>query len=180
MTQRDEQLELLTAYLDGEASEAQRAEVESLIAADPEARRLLAELRRTSQLVAGLPHSSAPTQFSQRIVARLEREALLGADRSDERRWTLGNWSALAASIALVVVAGWWVLPRVDQLRGPAGSRELAVVHTADNEGRTDARLAARSPAKNPNDVATTAAVNTRGDTRKRPGRGAAAPAPAG
>ncbi|HPF38577.1 MAG TPA: hypothetical protein P5081_17460 [Phycisphaerae bacterium] len=181
MTERDEQLELLTAYLDGEASDAQRAEVETLIAADPDARRLLAELRRTSQLVAGLPHSSAPTQFSRRIVARLEREALLGADRSDERRWTLGNWSALAASIALVVVAGWWVLPRVDQLRAPAGSREVAVVHTQDNEDRKDMRLAARAPAKESPEVATTASVGSRNDNRKRSGRGgAAAPVAAG
>lgn len=117
MTDRDEQFEQLTAYLDGELTETERAEVETLLERDPAARRLLNELRQTAALVAGLPRASAPADFSQSVVARLERDALLSDATVSGRGWTLGNWSALAASIVLVAAAGWYALPHVNQLR---------------------------------------------------------------
>lgn len=133
MTDYEEQLELLTAYLDEEVTPAERAQVEALLEKDPEARRLLDELRQTSALVAALPGATAPGHFSDNVVARLEREALLGAENVPPQRWTLGNWSALAASIVLVAAAGWYVVPRLDQFKServaqPAAMREGDVV----------------------------------------------------
>lgn len=129
MTERDEQLEQLTAYLDGEVTDAERADVERLIARDPHARQLLEALRQTATLVGSLPQSAAPTGLETAIVARLEREALLGGNESRPRRWTMGNWSALAASIGLVIAAGWWIVPRIDQMRGGAAGGNVAVLN---------------------------------------------------
>ena len=59
---------LLSAYLDGELSPAERTQVESQLAADPQARQLLDELRALSGEVRELPRYSAGSGFSQRVV----------------------------------------------------------------------------------------------------------------
>ena len=60
--------ELLSAYLDGELSPAERARVESHLAADPDARQLVEELRALSADVRELPRYAAGEHFSQRVV----------------------------------------------------------------------------------------------------------------
>lgn len=47
--------ELLSAYLDGELTAAEQAEVERLLATDPAARQLLDELRTLSATLQALP-----------------------------------------------------------------------------------------------------------------------------
>ena len=71
MTNDAEQLEQLTAYLDGELAPAQRAEVDRLLAEDPDARALFDELRQTSRLVSALPRASAPEGLADAVVNRL-------------------------------------------------------------------------------------------------------------
>lgn len=113
MTDDARHLEQLSAYLDGELSAAERAEVEVLLARDESARRLLEELRRTAQLVGDLPRSIAPSRFADEVTARLEREALIGIE-GDTRPVTFSVWRrvfAAAASLAIVVTAGWFFLP---------------------------------------------------------------------
>lgn len=130
MARADEQFEQLTAYLDGELSVAERANVEAWLARDPEARRVLDELRRTSAAVQGLPRERVPGDFAAGVMARLERESLLGATlRMDGAAPTASPrpaWLrplAMAASLLLVVTAGWFVWPQVaarrDEARGP-------------------------------------------------------------
>ena len=114
MNQRPEQLEQLSAYLDGELTDAERAAVERLLAADPAARALLDELRRTAELVAGLPRAAAPPDFTENAVARLERAALLGETPPPVGTARRAGWPrglALAASLALVATAGWLARP---------------------------------------------------------------------
>lgn len=114
MNQRLEQLEQLSAYLDGELTDAERAAVERLLATDPAARALLDELRRTAELVAALPRAAAPPDFVENAVARLERAALLGEAASPVGTARQAWWArglALAASLALVATAGWLVRP---------------------------------------------------------------------
>ena len=60
--------ELLSAYLDGELSPAERAAVESHLAGDPEARQLLDELRVLASDVRSLPRHKAGEGFSERVV----------------------------------------------------------------------------------------------------------------
>ncbi len=64
MTQRHEQLEQLSAYLDGELGEAERRDIEALVGRDPEARNLLEGLRQTSELLGSLPRGTAPPDLA--------------------------------------------------------------------------------------------------------------------
>lgn len=137
MNQRPEQLEQLSAYLDGELTDAERVSVERLLAADPAARALLDELRRTAELVAGLPRAEAPLDFAENTVARLERADLLGEAATPvgaTRRPWLARGLALAASLALVVTAGWLVRSQL-QTEAHKPVAELAM----DAPGRGDA-----------------------------------------
>ena len=60
--------ELLSAYLDDELSPDERALVESRLAADPQARQLVEELRTLSGEVRELPRHTVSAGFSQRVV----------------------------------------------------------------------------------------------------------------
>jgi hypothetical protein len=120
-----EQFELLTAYVDGELTQAQRAEVEQLLARDEPARALVERLRRTARLVGSLPRGRAPADLAGRVMAQLERESLL--DYPETKSATLGRrvrwWRGLAAAaaLALAVTASWLVIPT---LRSEKAARE--------------------------------------------------------
>lgn len=120
MTNDAEQLEQLTAYLDGELAPAQRAEVDRLLAEDPDARALFHELQQTSRLVSALPRASAPEGLADAVVNRLERRELIG---ESSLQWTTrppaATWSrriAVAASITLVGTAVWIAWPHLAPL----------------------------------------------------------------
>src|SRR5262245_312418 len=81
MATYDEQDELLSAYLDGELPDEERRTVEARLASDPEARKLLDELRQTAAAVRGLPRRSAPAGLANAVRARLERGALVSESR---------------------------------------------------------------------------------------------------
>ena len=68
--------ELLSAYLDGELSDEERAEVERLLAASPENRQLLDELRTLSASLRALPRYELEPDFGQRVLRRAERKML--------------------------------------------------------------------------------------------------------
>lgn len=64
--------ELLSAYLDNELSNDERARVESHLASDPAARHLLEQLRNVSQSVRELPVHSAADGLHDSILNRIE------------------------------------------------------------------------------------------------------------
>ena len=68
--------ELLSAYLDGELSEGERARVEQLLAEQPEARQLLDELRALSGGFEALPRHRLEADFASRVLRAAERELL--------------------------------------------------------------------------------------------------------
>lgn len=133
MTPKDRQFELLSAYIDGELSEAERAEVEGWLAGEADARRLLDELRHAARLVGGLPRAAAPRGLSAEVTARLEREALLGESRASPSTtrlvpiWQRGL--AIAASLALIVTASWLMWP---ELPKPPSDRPTIAVADAE------------------------------------------------
>jgi len=70
--------ELLSAYLDGELSEEERARVEQLLAEQPEARQMLDELRALSGGFEALPRHRLEADFASRVLRAAEREMLAG------------------------------------------------------------------------------------------------------
>src|SRR5262245_8966905 len=68
--------ELLSAYLDDELAPEERAHVESRLAADPAAQRLLDELRSVSQAVRDLPKEAHPGDLAATVLRRAERAML--------------------------------------------------------------------------------------------------------
>ncbi len=64
--------ELLSAYLDGELTDEERAAVEARIANDPDAQQLLQQLRGVSQAVQKLPLEPVGRDLRDEILRRAE------------------------------------------------------------------------------------------------------------
>lgn len=121
-----EHYEQLTAYLDGELSGAERAEVERLLERDAEARALLEELRETARLIGSVPKEFAGMGFNEAVRARLERSSLL--DEGPARRMSWWKPMALAASLVIVCTVGYFGMEKLQQ------ERERQVFALADKE----------------------------------------------
>lgn len=69
---------LVSAYLDDELDASGRARVEAWMAASPEARREVEQMKRVLSLVRGLPDVKAPEGFADRVERRFRRERAFG------------------------------------------------------------------------------------------------------
>ncbi len=81
--------ELFSAYLDGELTAAEQAQLEQLLAGSESARKLLEELRAQANLLQSLPRVNAPVDFADRVWAEIARRTGTGEEasfpsRSDE------------------------------------------------------------------------------------------------
>jgi hypothetical protein len=74
--------ELVSAYLDGEVTAAEQAQVEERMAVNPEFRQLVEELRGLRTNFEVLPQHRLPADFAERVLRRAEQEMLLGATDS--------------------------------------------------------------------------------------------------
>jgi hypothetical protein len=70
------QYELLSAYLDGELTAAEQAEVECLLATNPTARQLFDELHALSTTLQALPQQKLGEDLSQKVLRIAERRML--------------------------------------------------------------------------------------------------------
>ncbi len=134
--------ERLSAYLDGELSPAERAEIERWLERDAEARSLFNELRQVASIVAALPRERAPADMADAVVARCERAALLGeADFRPRGAAAAARWTrplALAASLLVVATIAWIGVPFWPEI-------ERSVMQMADMESASEMRPAAES-----------------------------------
>src|ERR1700733_491937 len=96
--------ELLSAYLDGMLADNDRLKAEAHLAACPDCRRELKELKAVSKMVSELPQEPLPAGFMERLQQRREAE-------SGSRwfaGWSMTDWArpmALAfCAIAVIVV----------------------------------------------------------------------------
>lgn len=123
--------ELLSAYLDGELTDPQRAEVERRLQGDASAQRLLDELRTVSGTVQGLPVEQPDADLRARILEEVaHREATLrpharGESPAGGRHDAYGRrgWFWAATAIAAAVLLSLY-LPR----QGDRANRPLAGV----------------------------------------------------
>jgi len=103
--------ELLSAYLDGEVTPAERAEIERQLEDSLDLREQLTVLTEVSQQVRMLKRPYAPPEIRAGVDARihqLPRPLPPGKGPSVPaglRRW--GNWLTVASAATLLLVAGW-------------------------------------------------------------------------
>jgi anti-sigma factor RsiW len=91
----------LTAYIDGELSDAERAEVEAQLAVDPKLKALEARLRQTVALMAKVPAPETSAQLKASVLGKLELDAAPAGFWSWQRAVPL---FAVAAAALLVFV----------------------------------------------------------------------------
>lgn len=107
--------ELLSAYIDGEVTPREKAEVDEILRRDPAAKKLHDELRQAVAAIAGLPRHAAPPDMASFLDAQLERVQLLSGMGEIHGKVTVPapsrfTWLKAAAMLLIVVGAGWWFL----------------------------------------------------------------------
>jgi anti-sigma factor RsiW len=95
----DERFELLSAYLDGEATASERQQVEALLASDSAFEH---QYRQMQQLHQAIPSISIPSSQSARSLAN---DVFAKIDRRRNRRLALFGGGALAATL-MAAIAG--------------------------------------------------------------------------
>jgi anti-sigma factor RsiW len=106
--------DMLSAYLDGELTDAERAAVETRLQSSPEWREELAEVRAARDALRGLPERDAPAGFWDAVHAGVEADdeatdddVVVSITGSHPRRrwaWVAASAAAVAAVVAIVVV----------------------------------------------------------------------------
>ncbi|OPX24657.1 MAG: hypothetical protein B1H04_01670, partial [Planctomycetales bacterium 4484_123] len=76
-SRKDKLRESLSAYLDGELSDAEARDLDAALARDPDLAAEMASLRAVRDLLGRLPRASAPAGLAGRVLAQAERERLL-------------------------------------------------------------------------------------------------------
>ena len=145
--------ELFSAYLDGELTAAEQADVERLLARSPAARQLLEELRALSSTLQAMPQYKLGEDITQRVLRMAERQILTGEDQFPKPaaapwqslRRRLLNPRALVWSAAAVAVAVTLVVIESKQPPQPADGRRVAMVTENGEEAAPAASIGAAS-----------------------------------
>lgn len=163
--------ERISAYLDGELTAAERAEVDALLASNPELRQLVDELRALRSSLQNLPRATLGGGFSDRVMQRAlaaaahQQDSPIAADpnvptitagnQAQElalrqamqlRRWRLAFFSAASAAalmLALLVVTN---NDRLISLAAPGNDRGVAPMSSAPTDGAMYFSTATQEP----------------------------------
>ncbi len=146
------QNELLSAYLDGELTAAEQAQVERLLSADPDAARLLEELRSLSVELQELPRQTVGEDLSVQVLRVAERRMLTEGDPGSAtstpaaprlpetsffRRFLIRRtvvWTSLAVAVAVAIS----INERLQQK--PLADKQLARVTAPRDEETSQSR----------------------------------------
>lgn len=141
--------QLLSSYIDGQCSDADRRRVEQALRHDPALRALHRQLAQTVETVRAVGGEPAPSHLRDRILTQLERRALLDQPPARHRVLRWKPWLAVAAAAMLTAAAGagWWFYTSKP---GPAPSRMMA---EADTNQAARERVAPPSPAPTATDA---------------------------
>lgn len=139
--------ELLSAYIDGELTDAERTEVEARLENDPAARELVAEMRSLSGTLRSLPRLSSNEDVREAVLDQVrDKQASLPAYRLSPMRRLLWPAVAIAAAILLIFTQG-----ESQENRELARVDEETVEATArDGAGRSEMAFDASGPAMAP------------------------------
>lgn len=170
--------ELISAYLDDELSEAERAEVERLLAENSQMRRLHAELVALRAGIQSLPQHKLDHDISGAVLRRAEQAVLRGGDSppegatlrpaaDSESFWMRGAgwrrviWPALAVAAALAILI-------YDANRRPA-EREIARTQETDEMASTPDALGTQEQLLEPSAASSKLSDEAAGATREMP-----------
>ncbi|MEG4091203.1 zf-HC2 domain-containing protein [Microcoleus sp. Pol12B4] len=124
-TMMRDRFELLSAYLDGEVTAAERREVEEWLTNDPTTKRLYSRLLMMQHSIQAMP-VPASEQSAQELAAKV----LQRVERKPKRTWILGGGAIAALLIAMVSGVGGgrqWFAPEFARSPIPAESDGLMV-----------------------------------------------------
>jgi hypothetical protein len=145
----EEVRDLLSPYLDGEVTAAEREQVEAALADWPELRDDLESLRQTVSLLSALPAMAAPRPFT---LADADVQPV-AAPQPKRRSWLSGWLGGLAAAaVALMCVLAAGGLFFGGQLMNGSGGApaEIAMQQDMAAPSAAEAELAAEVPAEAP------------------------------
>ena len=155
--QKEELQEQLSAYLDGELSDAQARRLEQELAKNPDLAAGLESLRKVASLVNSLPREAVPDDLADRVLDRVERGRLLDG-AAEEMTRPSGWWLGRMATAAIVLIAVGLGTALVAKLATPSWedrhTRSLAGNTETD---RTGEELAAAGDAVDARGARTTA-----------------------
>ncbi len=97
----------LAAYIDGELSDAERADIERHLAANPQHKSLMRELFAQRDLLTSLPRATVPLELNQALCGQLERSALLdpASEANTDVIYRVNRWPQFAAVAAVILLA---------------------------------------------------------------------------
>jgi hypothetical protein len=100
---RDNMLEQLSAYLDGELTAEDVLAVESALAGDAALAEELEAMRQMREMLGSIPEEDAPPYLSDRILARMNRNV---KDRFSARPLRSARWITYAAAAVVLITVG--------------------------------------------------------------------------
>ncbi|MHC4986762.1 MAG: anti-sigma factor family protein, partial [Planctomycetota bacterium] len=106
MSDRQDQFEQLSAYLDGELDAESARRLEEALAADEELRQELAGLRDTRQLLKQVSMQPAPAHFARDVLRKAERHHHIGRALPGGALRSV-RWIPLAAAAVVLLACGF-------------------------------------------------------------------------
>ena len=108
---------LLSAFVDGELTEEERAEVLAHVSECEECRRLLGELTALHAALGELENEDVPEGFTESVMAAVRAEKAAKKPQAKKRSaWR--RWMPMAACAAIIALAAAVTIPQMDQKTG--------------------------------------------------------------
>lgn len=106
MSESVEQIEAkLCAYIEGDLNDAERAQIEAHLAANPSHEQMIRHLMRQKQAIVRLPRERAPADLMDEFQGQLEREVLLKIEPRPLEAPTEVGWGRILSAAAIFVLA---------------------------------------------------------------------------
>lgn len=125
----------LCAYLEGELPQEERAEIEQYLVANPQHRRLIADLAQTRQWMRSIPHESAPNDLAESFQQQIERSMLLDDPNGGQSGWSIARWPQYAMIAAIAVLTAGLGVTLVIMLKGPGAGGHNKSIAMGPGEG---------------------------------------------